>query len=655
MFRHLGFGLLIALLIYGWSVDAQLSVSEKIGIAFPPPPEVAIARQNLESLAQATKTSLVEFNKANSEKLKYRSLNCLINMSADRFDSISKIKKLPINAHCLATMDKELQQLVEMQQVAIRLSQPPLRPQIQLGQKTDIHQPIDWMTATATFASKSGVAVLSSERGFTEGSALISYDIKENHTIAKLELIRGADVNKISLSPNGRVATVTAGKGFGGKEVIFLDTETGNILCRLEEMIGVQTWLPEISAAILKHNVNSTISIADFNTGKITPYQLDSEVQRWAVSLSDSPSHMLVGGDKGFYIVKNTRKKNTIESAILKSFDPKSQQYNAYDSPLSMMGGKAVIFTRDNFLVQYDLGDGKETRIETYPFLDNNFKKLDEERLLAKVRNSDELKVFNITDQTLSSINDATSKTGSISELVGRNGFMRKEYDQFWIGEELALGEPVALKTLFAEMQAEATLKQMEEKIKDQKEIGIFGIPIFDEPQPKLEMPMAVASGTESTSKAEIQKHTSSSVPLIKSTYFGIPLMPANVKVEFIGVNDAANTVSHEIPVMVEKSERPIILILSSCHTVNWKLTKKTGSRLLAIFQQISYVGQPFSSIQINNSDYSTSQMMRLSGCVIKKDTPEYRALNQEAIGWAGKSIEKFQSANAGIVFSVGN
>ncbi len=132
-----------------------------------------------------------------------------------------------------------------MSQVGIRLSQPALRPQIELGQKTLIHQPSDWVTATATFSSKSGVAVLTSEHGATNGtSSFISYDIKAERKITKLEPIYGADIRNISLSSNGRVAAVPAHKGHTGNEVVFLDTETGNILGRLDETIGVQAWLP---------------------------------------------------------------------------------------------------------------------------------------------------------------------------------------------------------------------------------------------------------------------------------------------------------------------------------------------------------------------------------------------------------------------------
>lgn len=217
-------------------MDAQFSVSEKINIAFPPSPEVISAYQNLQSLAQVTKTPLDEFEETYSKKLQYRSLNCLINMSVSRLDSIRKIKKLPINAFCLSAMDNELRQFLEMQQVAIRLLQPPLTPQTQLGQKREVIQPAGRISANAIFSSNSSVAVFSSESGYTVGkSMLISYDIKGQHTIANLSPILGANLSKASLSPNGRVLALPDSDNV----LIFLDTETGAILGRIVDATGV--------------------------------------------------------------------------------------------------------------------------------------------------------------------------------------------------------------------------------------------------------------------------------------------------------------------------------------------------------------------------------------------------------------------------------
>lgn len=55
MYKLLGFCVFIGGLIFGWSVDVQLSATEKMNIVFPPSAEVKIAFEDIESLAQITK------------------------------------------------------------------------------------------------------------------------------------------------------------------------------------------------------------------------------------------------------------------------------------------------------------------------------------------------------------------------------------------------------------------------------------------------------------------------------------------------------------------------------------------------------------------------------------------------------------------------
>ena len=657
MYKVIGLCVFIGGLIFGWSADVQLSATEKFSKAFPPSSEVKIALEDLDSLAQSIDASPKIFKSKYAEMLTFRAYSCAKKLNVSRFDSIKKVKKLPINAYCLELEDDKLLQYLGMTQVGIRLSQPSLKPQIELGQKITIHQPVDWMTASAAFSSKSGVAVLTSEQGATNGrSSFISYDIEAGRKITKLEAIYGADIRNISLSPNGRVAAVPAHKGHAGNEVVFLDTETGNILGRLDETIGVQAWLPEMSAVLLKHNANSTILLADFLTGKVSPYEVDSKIQRWGVTANSSPSRILVGTDNAFYLVQNERAAYGVKSTIVKDFHPKQNQYSAYDSPIVMLDGKVAVFTLGNFLVKYNLSTGKETRIEAYPFLDKEFKKLDEETLLTKLSNSNDLKVFNLRDVSISAINEDISKYGSLSALNGRNGFMRRELNQFWVGDKLELGQSKTLATLVAERNAEEQIKLMVEKAQEEKEIALFGMPIDDEPKP--ENPVLIrrdANGNmiQDAYGRPVLKDSLGKMQAIKSNFF-FSKIPANTKYEFIGVNESANTTTKEIQVTIQKTDRPILLLLSSCNAVNWKIIKQPGSRLLGIFQQIRPV-HPMSRVDVDNTEYSTQISTRFNYCAFQKNSPEYKSLEQEILGKDGKTIEKFLGAESGVAFSVGN
>ncbi len=162
-----------------------------------------------------------------------------------------------------------------------------------------------------------------------------------------------------------------------------------------------------------------------------------------------------MGTDNAFYLVQNERTAYGIKSTIVKDFYPKQNQYSAYNSPIVMLNGKVAVFTLGNYLVQYNLATGKETRIETYLFLDKKFEKLDEETMLTKLSNSNELKVFNLKDISISGINEDISQYGVLTVLNGRNGFMLRESNQFWVGDKLAVGQSKSLATLLAEKNAE--------------------------------------------------------------------------------------------------------------------------------------------------------------------------------------------------------
>ena len=645
MYKIIAFCLFVGGLIFGWAVDIQLSVPEKITKAFPPSSEVKIAFENLESLAQENRMPPGLFKSRYSEKLNIKALSCSKNLNLGRFDSIKKIKKLAVDTNCLALEDNKLLLYLGMSQVGIQISRPALRAQFKFGGKTLIQQPSNWATSSATFSSKSGVAILAN--GNISGD-FISYDIKKSAKISNLESIIGADLTKISLSPNGRVVAVPRNRS-EVSETIFLDTETGRIITRLDESIGVRVWLPELSAALMKQSSNNTLLLADFKNGKTEPYELDSKAQNWATPIDDSSARALVGTNKVFQLVQFERVSSGIKSTSIKDFYPKSNNFNVYNEPILMLNSQVAIFYFNDFLL-YDLGTGKETPIETHSFLVNGYKykKLNEEMLLVNASSSinlGEFVVFNIKDKTVSHIKDISVVGGELSTLNGRNGFLLKESNHLWIGEHLDTDQTKTLAELLADKNAKDTI----EKIKHDKEVELFGTQIYLDSPPPPSLPQSISAYGKS-----LQTESSGKIPLIKSDFL-LNKTQANTRYEFIGVKASANPESKEIQVTIQKSDRPLLLFLSSCNTVKWKITKQPGSRLIGVFQQIKYVGQPFSYVDLDNTEYSTQISTRFNYCAYERNSPEYKALELEILEKDGKKIEKFQGAESGVAFSVGN
>lgn len=650
---------LLGTLIYGWSVDFALSPQEKFNLAFPPSAEVTIALEDTESLASTNNIPFKSISSRYDELLAYRYHTCIKGLTLSRLDSLKKVKQLPIQSNCLEAMDNMLLQHLGMRRISLRLSQPALRPQVALDKNIFIYQPSNWSTAAATFSAGSGIAVLAGEEGASNGSAsLMSVDIKAGEKIVKLGPVYGADIRQISLSPNGRIAAVPVHKPYANNEMVFLDTETGNILGRIDQTITLEAWLPKMSAALLKHNTNNSILIADFLTGEVSPYEMDTKRLRWGAVVSLSSEHVLVGTDNAFYLAQNERTASGIKSTIVKEFYPKQTQYSPAKAPIVMMNGNVAIFTMYKFLARYALDDGTLSQIETYPILDNKFEKIDDERLLTKLNNSDTQVIFNLKDLSVSKVIANDGDNHVLSTLNDGQGFQKLKNGKLWVGNNIETTPSQPLASLIAEKKAEDQVNLMLERAQSDREIALFGIPVDDEPQPEMEqMPRRINPTTGHSLQGGAGKSIQSNLPnttLMKSSFLNSK-MPTNTRYEFVGVKNAKNVTSNEIQVTIQKTDRPIFLFLSSCTTVNWKIIKLPGSRLIGVFQQIKYSGQPFSSVNLDNTEYSTQQSLRIGNCAFDKNSPEYKSFEQEILEKDGKRIEKFHGTESGLAFSVGN
>ncbi len=96
MYKIIVLCLFVGGLIFGWALDAQLSAPEKFNLAFPPNSEVKISLEDIESLAQSSNISPKALRSRYAEMLTFRYYSCTNNLTVSRFDSIKKVKKIPI-------------------------------------------------------------------------------------------------------------------------------------------------------------------------------------------------------------------------------------------------------------------------------------------------------------------------------------------------------------------------------------------------------------------------------------------------------------------------------------------------------------------------------------------------------------------------------
>lgn len=101
------------------------------------------------------------------------------------------------------------------------------------------------------------------------------------------------------------------------------------------------------------------------------------------------------------------------------------------------------------------------------------------------------------------------------------------------------------------------------------------------------------------------------------------------------------------VDVLVRRSPRPLVLVLSSYHAVQWRVRLEPGARLEAVLQ----------------SGYEDSTVLGAGAARVLKigqehayqsEGPEFQALQRQVTRWTTKPIQLFQGSYQGTAFSVG-
>jgi hypothetical protein len=691
IYKLIGSCLLIGGLAFGWLLDAHLSPIEKFAKAFPPSAEVRISYENLETLTTASVASLKSFKENYESRLMMRALTCSQGSSISRFDSVEKIKKLEIDRECLKEQDSQLLQLIGLKLVGIRLSEPPLRPMVKLGTPSIIHSVDGIEPYMVKAASKAGVAVLRGRQ-----NEFFSLEIPSGKKITSLPTMPEASQANFSLSPNGRVLAIPV----YNKDIRFLDVETGQDLWLAKDFTQFDAWLPEVQSALVRKykSEKNEVILIDFKMGEIKSYLTAPDgFLSWALPISELPSRVLLGFNSELSLVENTRTAKGVEGYVIKSLKIQSREGVNPATLTLMLNGETIAFSTNsqNFML-VNLKTGEEKIFETKDLLLGRYTaKLSEETLLVDSYNHSQGRgvyqpwVLNIKDSTLSPVETTEGTTGEVYPLGGRTGFIRRERQKMWVGDDLQIGKPELLDTIIEgrklEMQLEAlvniervskvrtdAMNAAREISQIQQKLGMVGSSntnltlltekVLQDQLKQLEHNQYAASVADASATASVPSalairsdyslaaNEARRLAISEATKRMIGVIPSNAQIEAIGVYEAKDKSPSGINVIIKKSDRPIVLILSSSELVRWNLIKEPGVNLAAVIAtgtrlpQVTGVGDTKIVIMKANKYYPYQQ----------KDL-SYKTLNEESIMWTGKQIDRFQGSYSGSIFIVGN
>lgn len=683
MKKLIGASVFVITVLIGWQLDIQLTVPEKINKAFPPRAEVRIQLETLESLVPSDDPSLKSFKTNYESKLTLRALTCTQGISINRFDSIKNIKKLAIDRDCLKEQDDQLQELIGLKLVSFRLSQPPLKPLVKLGPPTVIRGADGIEIYIGKAASKAGVAVLRGNR-----SEFISVEIPSGKKIATLPSMPEASQTNYSLSPNGRIFATPV----NNKDLRFVDSETGQELWLAKDINQIYVWLPEMQAALVRDNKsgagNGGVLLIDFKIGDVKPYLAAQKNQSWALHVSESPSRLLIGSYRDFSLIENSRSPEGVDSSVVKDYKIKSPKGSVSSlTPTLMLNGEAIAFVTGRDFMLFNLETRDEKIWESSEIIGNNYAKLSEDSLLVDAYGLSGLAgtkpcVFNVKDSTLSVVETAEGSEGIVYELEGRTGFMRRGYQKVWIGDELQIGKAESLDTMIAGRKLEKQLQALENEermvkareyaMKVAQDISRMQRPMGANSATGANLaqlretflrqaeqngyasaaPMApaaeVAQMAPSNNKYSAEANEARRLAILNTTNRMLGNVPSNAKVEAIGVYETKDRSPAGINVIVKKSDKPIVLMLSAYEPVRWNLIKESGANLVAI------IATGYNLPQVTGAG-TTKTVIKKGGYAYKQSGAEYSALNNDAVMWTGKSISNFQGAYGGTLFVVGN
>lgn len=564
--------LLIAFsLIHSLELNAQPSSIDEFNQTYPLSPELVDALNLTERIIPKTDIALTEFKQRFGLNLELRAFACSYLVPQKENGSNILLSKSDKLDECLKQQDEQLLEFIGMALVKFRSMQGPLRPFLKLGRPFLIPDYGEPRVVEGLAASRSGVVVLRYDRGEN-----VSYEIPSGNKIADLPTIPFALIQRYVISPNGRVTAISH------SGITFIDNETGAVLWQTKKLSNFYAWFPEVQAALADRN--SEKILLDFNAGKIVPYSIPISGQSWTLQVSDKPSRYLIGSNAHFSLIENIRTKNGVIGRVVKDYKLAKSSVSS-GKPILFKNGRAIFFrsllNADNdVFVLFDLKTNEEKLLKTGFLSQNQFAKLSEHELLVLSNNKGHGAnfpkpwAFNINNLTLSPIEEVDEFWGLLSGLGEREGFMLR-YNGMLIGDQLKTGEPSQYEPLINDYLFEKELSELEQKVSG-----------------KINNAYHFSKSFVDITEFEPE--------LAKKRQQLIGTIPADARLELLVRQDGPNA-DHTnkfpaIHVTIERTDKPIILLLRSYRSHRWNIIKKAGAKLIGVIVY-SYEGSIVSGL----------------------------------------------------------
>jgi hypothetical protein len=581
--------------------------------ALPLSPAINEARLKLEMLLADDATLRGQWQREFDARRGLRALKCL-SASLSLFDDERNIRG-KVDTACLKAADEELRTWTQGARLRILLTMAPLRPL-----PAELPEFITTTDVPGVYGMADGAPIVVVARD----RKLEVLDAGNSQTIYRDEAL-GERLNFLAPSPNGRV--FAAGEA---SSVVMRESETGEVLATYT---GYRTfaWLDAVTGILTAVNFNQR-ALFDGTTATLSEPKGMTTYTGTVVRVSDQPARYIVPGYMRLAKFELRRDGGPQIHMLDQRDRPRTSGENG--SLLGTLDGGHVIIADAQAVVVADTRTLDIRSVETGRFNPLAACALDEPNaVLIKGTVRDQWSrnyyyVYSLDDDTLAPVEDERllPSTGAIVDCPVRFNAFKAVYVKTQSGfrrlDNVKRGRrfgPGAFEAHFTE--------------------------IFET---ELRRQQALRAGSPaSTSYAERMR-----VP-------ARPMLGEDIKdatIEAVGVYEAENSSrgagassqrwAGPVTVVVRRSAKPIVLVLSSYEAVTWNLNLMPGAKLKAIL-----LGGYKSSTVVGAGD---TRVVRISSYAYQAGSSGYGALDNDVQLYTGRRMDTFQGIYSGRMFTVG-
>lgn len=589
---------------------------DKINRAEPIPVELENARKGVAE--EVTGDRRQKFEAEWKRRMSLRALTCSKNYAPAWYTSVGTVREKLTDKACFADQDADTAIWVGYLRIGIFLAKPATRPIPTSAPKV---VSADEELQSVKFSDNAGVAV-----AFTSKGNMLLIDLANNEVIRRNKTPEGTIGTP---SPNGQLIA------FGSPDhsyVAIYSTETGERVAKLAKTREWQiNWLGDRGLLIVKDDSRKVFFI-DFATGKETVAPLVDVTRVFPVP--GQPGQYVAGTWEGVAKLALMQKGgetqlNVLEERKLEGVSRWSSNmtHQTADGALIVNASQATLSVLDiqsltNTNIDFGPGSGFHGVVPT-PDPDKVLVRTNAASVNAASPSMQNY-VLSLTDKTLASIQ--TPVPDSLIQVRALKSLMTLKAGRLvQVDIPTATDTPIQIQQIALERRiADAERKiAIAEQSAQRSDAGFVG---FRQAAPTPSVTPAPLTNLVSDARIEAVGVYQGNGSHGRS---GQATQPANVEVR------------------IRRSDKPLVLVLSSYEAVRWQLVTEPGARLAGIFVS----GYKQSSVVGAGSTRVVSMGQKFAYAMNGK---EFRDLDDDFYRLTGRHISLLQGRYEGNAFSVG-